>query len=426
MPDGTFRMHLLAQKAGALAFSYRNAVVALFYLYAFVSILLPSGSIFGVNVKIMLALGLLASAVFFDGDARIIAGWLVQIMVLACFLLAWVVGPNIVYMGKFALGLSQAKDILVTFLLPGMLCFLVARGGTTATRFLDGCCTWSICLALVKVGILAYSALSGVPVVQVMDQISKLFGVLLMSFDLGGLGGRIHFVGDFLIPAVLYYYIAQRNKKFGWSEGLVVGLLLFSVVISFTRYLWLYSVIALLLAWATAGRNTLRLSVVFAVLVAIVLLVSGGTIVELIRLRFSNDVAGASDIERILQIKALYNWFLDAPIFGHGLGAYTRQNIRSELLPYSYEVQLLALLGQIGIVGCSLLGVLIGYLYWRTARYAKSWPKALSIAVLLAVWLAGGFFNPNLFSSAAAVIFGAFWAMWQVNSVPAESETGMA
>ena len=407
---------LQTEESKPLSFKYTSLVVSVFYLYGFVSVMLPSGSIFGINVKILLSLLLFVSVFFIDKNVRVVSGLIGQAMALTCFLTIWVLVPNLAYMGEFLLGLSQTKDILVTFLLPGILCFLVSRKDTSAQKFMELCCNWTVCLVLIKVLIFCYSILSGIPVVQVMENISTLFGVVLMSFDLSDLGGRVHFVSDFLIPPVLYYYIALRKKAFGLAEILVFVLLLFSVVVSFTRYLWLYSVVAIFLACLSGGTNSMRASTLAAGLVAILLLSFGDIIIELVELRFSSDVAGASDIERVIQIDSLYRWFLDAPIFGHGLGAYTRETIRSELLPYSYEVQLLALLGQIGIVGCTILAVILGCFYWSAVQSLKNIRSTIFIGVLLVMWVGGGIFNPNLFSSAAAVIFAAFWAMLVLNS----------
>ena len=132
----------------------------------------------------------------------------------------------------------------------------------------------------------------------------------------------------------------------------------------------------------------------------------------LIQLRFSQRVVDASDSERVLQSSALQRFFVDAPIFGHGLGSFTHAVIRQPDLPYNYEMQLVALSTQIGIVGMIFMtGLLINY--YRKAFHFPRGTRAFqaTVLLLLVTFLAGALFNPSVLSSIAAATFGLLFAL---------------
>lgn len=391
-------------------------IAVLFLACAFFSVILPSGSIFGVNVKLV---SMLALCLFLGPQLQRLRGVEVcanRLYLLLFVLLFWMVFPLSLYGGDIGLGLQQMKDIIVTFLLPAILGVLVQNGLLSEDDFLEHCYRWSAYLALSKCLIMLFSLASGLPVVQIMEAISDVFGVLLMTYELEDLGGRIHFVSDFLIPPVLYYLIALRRLRFDVKDALYFVALVFSVIISFTRYLWVFAGLAFLLGVLAGGRSGRLLLLGLLGMTVMAEIATGGLVSDLIGLRFSDEVTGPSDLERYVQLDALQKWFEQAPWFGHGLGSYTREVIRSELLPYSYEAQILALGGQIGLVGCVALLVALVSTYWDAMARAGLSFGNLAIALMLALWLASAVFNPNLFSSAAAIIFGVFWAMFRVHA----------
>ena len=119
-------------------------------------------------------------------------------------------------------------------------------------------------------------------------------------------------------------------------------------------------------------------------------------------------MVSGSDADRIQQTTALRAFIADAPWFGHGLGSYTHLVIRSPEASYSYEAQLLALFGQVGLVGVAFLTLL------AIAYFRRLWPvqrRSIALALLLLGWFAGGFFNPSVISSAASVSYAAIFAM---------------
>jgi len=58
---------------------------------------------------------------------------------------------------------------------------------------------------------------------------------------------------------------------------------------------------------------------------------------------------------------------LTSPWFGHGYGAVAHV-VRSETMPWAYELQYLAMLFHTGIVGTLLYADGIGWVYWQRQR----------------------------------------------------------
>jgi hypothetical protein len=117
----------------------------------------------------------------------------------------------------------------------------------------------------------------------------------------------------------------------------------------------------------------------------------------LFTLRFSNRFADSSDIERTIQKNVLKRFFIEAPVFGHGLGSYSTQSIRSFEFPYSYELHVLALFGQVGILGIVLFTCSSSKLLPKSVLIQARRAKLSDISgILLICFLASGFFNPAI------------------------------
>jgi len=309
---------------------------------------------------------------------------------------------------------AQYKDVISTVAGCWFVSLYVDDGSNTV-RYLR-LVTYCVAItSLLKLVLILYALSNSIPISEIVTRISAFFGVILMTTDFGSsgeLGGRFQFVSDELIPLCIFSLLALRHRlRFSNIQSLVLSyLLLASAMLSFSRYLWAYCAIAACLGVILAKKG--KLLVAYVVIAIVVSISSFGYIQDLIILRFSDAVAGSSDVERTVQGPALVRFFLDAPIMGHGMGSYTHEVIRSNELPYSYENQLLALAGQVGIVGLLLFTVIV-LRYFRTllsAQY-KDRPYQLAVLVLVIGFVAGGMFNPCLLSSTASISFGALMAL---------------
>ena len=103
--------------------------------------------------------------------------------------------------------------------------------------------------------------------------------------------------------------------------------------------------------------------------------------------------------------------------FGHGLGSYTIQVIRSAEAPYVYEVQLLALVGQVGLAGMAILAVLLINYYSKAVRLkAGQWGYQISILIMLALFIGAGLFNPGILTSTASLTYGFLFVLASLGS----------
>jgi hypothetical protein len=388
----------------------------LFCLYIVLLTLLPSGSIFGVNVKMLVFIPLLILSINLSlAQKEGLQELTINIAIISTFL-AWAMLSEFYPVFTLNMALVQYKDVITT-LIGCWFVRIFTLDDSDRIAFIKLCLSTVLFGCFLKILMFCYSLYTGRPTHDVMDMIDRVFGVKLMSLDFGDVGARIEFISDTLLPICLFVILCLRNKLgIGRVRALaMVGLFLLSSVFTFSRFLWGYTVVGVVLGLLVARKDKMHILYFGAAAAAVIYFFDQISI--LITLRFSDKFVDSSDIERTIQKISLKRFFFDAPIFGHGLGSYSTQSIRAPEFPYSYELQVLALFGQLGIVGMGLLtGILLNY--YRKAfsfkRGARSYQA--SVAILLICFLASGFFNPNILSSTAAVSFGLLFALAALGS----------
>jgi hypothetical protein len=389
----------------------------LFHIYVYLLVLLPTGSLFGINVKFICFFFLFPFALLKHlADNKTTLSKVSLLFAVPAALLSWILIAQ-VYEASAVLSYFQFKDILTTF----ASCWLVSvfcrnRKGANI-RFLRTVLIAEIVACLIKITLLGHCFYKGIPVSLVVDSISRFFGTKLMSLDFDSALGRIQFGADGLIPICIYMLLRYRIKLQVSSLNAVIMFLLLSIslIFTFSRYFWGFAALTFSLGMIFGKKDYFQISII--VLLCVVLLVSLPAIIDLYQIRFSDAVAGGSDSIRTDQIAALKRFFLDAPLLGHGYGSYTPDVVRSVDFQYAYEVQLYALAGQEGIVGLLLMGVLLlSYYYplWSNGGVLSG--HRLSLIIVLFAWLAAGLFNPMLFNSAAAMSYAAISALSEISS----------
>lgn len=107
-------------------------------------------------------------------------------------------------------------------------------------------------------------------------------------------------------------------------------------------------------------------------------------------------VSNRGDQIRLEQAQALWHEFMDAPVFGHGIGYVIPQYIRNVDFPWSYELLPLVILMTHGLVGSVLLFGSVGSMFVLLIRACGTVPPRFVVPVLagsLSV-LAGSLVNP--------------------------------
>lgn len=410
----------------AIKRSYTESVSWLFLACSFLAVLLPSGRFFGINLKIISFFFLL----FFIGiKSYIFSDFLKRLNFVILLLIIWVFVGLVYWQGDLSPVFSQAKDIFVTAVFPIIGKILLQRNMLTAERLLRSATVWLFVIALIKIFIFIFSFVAGVPVYVVMEGISEFFGTSLMSFDLGDLGGRIQFVSDLLIPFVIFYILSLKKNR-NRFDFFVLFSLIFSALVGFSRYVWVVVAVSVFLSNFLVLRKRKGFAIfIFIILFSCVFYFFEKEYIDYVFLqRFDSVASSESDLVRQEQSRNLWAWFWDAPLMGHGLGAYIPGYIRSEEAPYSYELQLLALLGQMGIIGVGFLSIAAISLYWRQFLMAlrSNLMDAVAIFVLSVFWIMSGLYNPYLFSSSAGVIYTVIFALYFYISFECRSKGGVS
>ena len=394
----------------------------LFASYIFLLVLLPSGTVFGVNFKALAFLPLLV--VVFVRSSRSyrfkwqLGGMLVTFAAFVC----WAILPSFYPVFTSDMAVSQLKDVITT--LVGCWFIRELTQNEEDRRSFLRLVLYSVAFGCFLKGLIfLYSLRSGVSVSDIVDRISALFGVKLMSADMGEMSVRLQFVSDNLLPMCVFAILCLRRKlRIGAVQSLVLmALFIFSSAYTFSRYSWASTGLAIILGIAVSRRDKMHWLYIAAG--AGIAALSYNLLATLIAFRFSGELVDSSDNVRVEQIRALKAFFWDAPLFGHGLGTYTTDVVRSLELPYNYEVQLLALPGQVGLVGMLLFAVLLAN-YYRKAFTFRSGTVAYQLCVLamLVNFLGAALFNPCLLTSAAAVSFGFLFALAALGSCRTESQ----
>ncbi len=383
----------------------------LFYGYIVLLILLPTGSVFGVNVKLLAFLPLLFGALNRMAREDYPLNSMSWNLFVLCAFFAWAFLYLFQPINEPALAFSQFKDVVTT--LAG--CWIIRLFATSDREKFIRVCIFAMAFAgFLKVFIFGYAFMAGIPVSAIVEGISKQFGVVLMSLDMGDFGGRISFVSDTLLPICIFALLCLRNRLgiTAFQATVALVFLLVSDLYTFARFTWGYTAVAIALAFVVSQKDRMHKWYI-AACVAVVAYLSQA-IFATIAFRFSLDLMTSSDDLRVWQIKALKEFFWDAPFFGHGLGSHPNL-IRSDITPYSYEVQILAVVGQVGLIGSALFLVILFNYYRKSFNFSENKRYQLAVLILIVCFIANGFFNPSLLSSASAVNFGLLFMLASLN-----------
>lgn len=385
-----------------------RAFDAVFSVFVFLTIFLPGGSVYGFNFKYPIYLCLLPlGAVVLFRRRLATPSHLVLLCVVPVLLAGWIV---VGLVRDFTLSgvVRQYTDILLTLLLCWLFVLYSAGLPARRLRFIRLVLNAATATAVLKLVLIGYAVLRGIPVVQMVVWLDDVFGVDLMTMDLGALFGRVQFVSDALIPVCIFTVLRYRDRLgIGTVRAsLTMLVLLVSLIFSFSRFFFGFAALAFLLGLLLAKRD--RFQAVLASVLGVAVLAALPVLVSLYQLRFASAGTAQSDSERTGQIPPLIALFLRAPLLGNGLGSYSTALLRNttEAGRYGYEQQLLALVAQVGLLGVSLLAGLALYYYrnlwWMGALRLRD---RLAIATLLLAWIAVGLTNPLLFHPVAGILY---------------------
>ncbi len=384
----------------------------LLLLLLFTAVCLPTGSIFGLNVKVALFLVYGASfAWFVTFNSRQWPTLSEQIFLgsFAACLCFWAILAICYGESETKQIFLEMKDMASTVLIAWFCYFFLRRRLLRPERIIT-----AVIYAAVTVGFLKLALIFAVFLLRIepIGLIESAFGEgSLVSGEIGlgltRLGFSSDIVGAFALFAILCPSVSGIRLRRGFV-ALGVTMLLVSGLLSYSRYIWFTDLFAIVAALAIERR--LKALLFSALAVGIVVVASFEVVGPLLIARFSSEQSSDSDQIRVEQSQALWNEIEARPVLGKGIGQHALGVIRNDQNRYSYELQWMSLLMQTGIVGVAAILLLIV----AAARdlLAVRGPVKFWLAALYVLWLLGSWTNPYLTSSFAGVAFGMFLAMF--------------
>lgn len=387
-------------------------VTRLLQVLLMIAVCLPTGSIFGLNVKIpAFALFSLALALYVVSRSSkwITADEFIFLALFTAGLAFW--GLVAVYRGQSETSqiFLQLKDIASTVILAWLCLFFLRRNLIRPEGVIKPVVCGIVALAVMKIALIAITLALKVNPIQLLGNVFGDDALVGGSIAFGL--SRIEFSSDILGSFVLFALLCPSVSGIRFRRitiGLFALVLLASGLLAFARYIWFLEGFAIFAATIIEGRIKL---LAFAILgLAGVAYAYFEELQPVFEARFFSDQVSDSDLIRMEQSKALLNAIETRPLIGKGLGAHVNAVIRNSENPYSYELQWLSLTMQFGFAGIVAILLMIA----ASARdllashhRAKPW-----LLVLFILWLLSGWTNPHLTSSFAGATFGMFMALF--------------
>lgn len=204
----------------------------------------------------------------------------------------------------------------------------------------------------------------------------------------------------------LVLFSSCKMFKKNWQLVSVFIIILLGVISTMSRTFILLTVLLIVFKFLKLmlhKRNQIR--IICAGVASGVVLVPFGE--NLIGPWFSRMVSKGDDgisegiVVRSQQYHALLTEIVNHPIFGQGIGGYSRQLIRLDIHPWMYETQFTAFVMQIGLLGVMILLLLILH---KEIRAILNGHFRIAWLFLGFSWLMASDTNPFLFSSLAGII----------------------
>ncbi|EHD22412.1 MULTISPECIES: O-antigen ligase family protein [Brenneria] len=271
-----------------------------------------------------------------------------------------------------------------------------------------------VAIAIIKIGILAFSLLSGIAMGDVITWIRDTWNIQMMSLGVQGTFiSRLQIPLDSAVPFFMYFV----TKEIIYGKGnkiLLYGafvLLIISMLLTLSRAFWAETVFFIALAIVLEANLFKIFKVLILGTVVLFFLLTmtplGELVFKIIETRFGGDNNSniASDVERVWQNRMLLYAFSEKPILGHGVGYFIPNALRSEDTPYLYESQSLSMLMTLGSLGAGVLLLLYMSLCFNSIQKdARGGMKFTVPLIFISLWIFSGSVNPLLFGASGGLI----------------------
>lgn len=268
-------------------------------------------------------------------------------------------------------------------------CITYVREGFKTTYSIDNSCiAAAVIMALFKIAILLAVDLFGYSLPDALEWLGFESVTLKISESIF----RLQFPSDFIVLFLLACYTGRKSV---FTDVLFISAIGVVVFLSFSRFIFLCFFIGLLVR-AIWIRKVDLITVISAGILLVAIFSFSDVLIE----RFVGEGSNVSDEIRVEQIQELTREIQYNPIFGSGLGSSVPNFVRSETLPYSYEIQWYATVMQFGFFGTTILIISVLLMILWGIRGARA---IVCLSLLIAMWIVAGFTNPFITSLGSAV-----------------------
>ncbi|MFV0339196.1 MAG: hypothetical protein ACK5MA_01000 [Parachlamydiaceae bacterium] len=303
---------------------------------------------------------------------------------------------------------DQFKVFLTTLFVP-LASWYYIKDGLIAPAQIFRCAIYAqASYCALKVGLMTLHVLKIINLWPLMEKT----GLRFMSMNIVGDLGRIQTSVDIVTPFLLYFVLQSDTLglKLGKKFRIFFVLISFaSTLLSFSRYLIAIYAIAILLHGLTLAWNKQAKYWALCLLALTAGVIAAGPekVAKAVEMRLFSSNNYYSDLDRRQQVDALMEQCDRHPLFGAGLGGYTKACIRDKDIPHNYEVQWVAFLMQFGLLGIFLILIPLAYIGARFLLPPITSEK-FGYLSLYTLWLLSGFTNPFLISLTSGIIYTFF------------------
>lgn len=383
----------------------------LIFLCVFSFVLLPSGSILGVNIKaILLSVLFVSSLKLPNGKNKYL---IINSAALAFFIIAYslLAVTNDVRLSSVT---SAAKAWLSAFIPLFVLIFYVKSRPDLAHNTVNYILVSSVVYSIAKITLFLGAVAGIIDAGLIFKKMFLYFGYSPITYDYGSFF-RINTPTDFvLVPALLVMFNESLTRKLEIKSNakiIIITSLLVALIISLSRYIYFYAIVSIILYFLASTRissrwRALKILAIAAPLILVVVY-SSGDIAGFISERYFGEYAQKSDSVREMLLPLLLESFISSFFFGNGLGAYVKEVIIFEDAPWNYVLLWLSFLNQFGVAGVILLVFFFIIPISPFIKKIKTGVKKNEVAVAASylIFLYSGVFNTFLLTSSMSILY---------------------
>ena len=236
----------------------------------------------------------------------------------------------------------------------------------------------------------------------------------------------------FFIPATLFFTSRLISRKnFSFLKLIMLLSCLLALVFSYSRGLWLGLIVGLIFLFLISRKTVKAKNIIIIVVIFLFCLVVIGLLnfnyLTLIgeRILLSFNMQEISNAIRFSQAEFLLTEWMKYPVFGKGYGATVEGLVRSEIAPYSFELEPIALLMKLGLIGIILWIFYFIFLIYESKRQIRNnkedWIFRAIYSSIPAIIVASST-NPYLLNSVGMGIIALFILVLTINKIKVSYE----